>query len=64
MELVQELLATKSVLDNPKSLDNSKLVSIKDDITKQAKSTDPYMWDAINQLVPNEKMKVLLDLRN
>ena len=64
LELVQELLATKSELDNPKSLDNSKLVSIKDDITKQAKSTDPYMWNAINQLVPNEKMKILLDLRD
>jgi hypothetical protein len=64
LELTQELLANKSELNSPKPLDKVKLINIKEDIIKQATALDASIWSTFNRLVPNEKMKALVDLKN
>ncbi len=56
--LVNELLISNS--NQNKKIDESKTISIKDDIHKHSDSFDAKMWTHFNQILRNEKLQTLM----
>ena len=61
ISLTQELLASRSELNNPKKLNEQKVININEDIYKHSNAFDESLWSEFNQIVPNRKIKALIN---
>lgn len=60
---IQELLVSDSEANSSLSIDESKTISIKDDINKYSSFFDENMWVKFNQILPNKKLESLYENR-
>lgn len=57
--LINELLVSN--LNPPKALDDSKAISVKDDINKHSDYFDDKMWNYFNTILPNKQLRTLIE---